>query len=489
MQPLLIAILLLLFAHDAIVIQLGITAPRTSASEFLLTSLSLKLAIAGGYYALIRMKYRQLRDHREARGKVWTQIARWVSLYQATVLALFAVDLVTGGLLVIREQVGNLVMIDELLLLLPTVAMLLWHWYVYYPVDRVLRQGMLIKRAAAGMPTRAVWSRREYVTTQTRHQLGMIMLPLLLILSWIEFSERLGPERWNVIGAAYIVPLTLGGAMLMFLMMPIFLRLLWDTEPLPGGEVRRFLLELCRRHGVKVRELLIWKTHGAVFNAAVMGLHARLRFILLTDGLLEQLDQKHIEAIMAHELAHVKHRHLIWLLVSALAVGSVFQAGLTFVFAALLSYVTAPTWFSGLWVEGFGPNEAAFSVIILLTCAGWLWGFGVVSRLTERQADTFAVEHMVMMREEPERDQAGRVVVDAASAYAMIGALDRVAELNHMSRTRHNWRHGSIAVRQDYLQTLVGQPVDKLKVNRHMRIVNIVSLLIMLSIIAFLAMQ
>lgn len=489
MQPLLIAILLLLFAHDAIVQQVGFTAEDLSFMTFLTTSWSLKLGIAIGFYGVVRHKYQRLRDQTQERGKVWIQIARWVSVYQSCVLALFATDLLIGGLLVLRQQTGDLIMIDELLLLLPTVVMLLWQWWVYYPVDRVLREAMLMKQISTGQPARPIWTRRMYVLTQLRHQLGMVLLPLLLILSWIEFCERLGPTGWGYVGAAYALPLTLAGAGALFLLMPLVLRWIWDTEPLPGGEVRRFLLELCRRHGVKVRELLVWKTHGAVINAAVMGLSSRLRFILLTDGLLDQLDRQHIEAIMAHELAHVKRRHLIWLLVSALAIGGVLQIVLQLIVGGIARHIWPAGSTPVMWLEDFGPHELVFSLVVLLTGAGWLWLFGVVSRLTERQADTFAVEHMVLMREQPEVDEDGQTVIDAASVDAMVGSLERVAKLNHMSTARHNWRHGSIAVRQNYLLSLIGHRVDRLRINRTMTRINVLSAIALLGMIALLLIE
>lgn len=489
MQPLLIAILLLLFAHDAIVMQIGITAEGLSLATYLSTSMTMKLAVAIGFFGIIRHKYRKLRSQSEQRGEIWLQIARWVSVYQSSVLALFAADLLIGGLLVIRGATGDLIMVDELLLLLPTVAMLVWQWWVYYPVDRVLREAMLMKQVTTGQPAQPIWSRKMYILTQLRNQFGMVLMPLLLILTWIELTEYLGPQGLGYIGPAYVLPLTLIGAAALFLVMPFVLRWIWDTEPLPGGEVRRFLLELCHRHGVRVRELLVWKTHGAVINAAVMGLTPRLRFILLTDGLLNQLDRNHIEAIMAHELAHVKRKHLIWLLVSALAIGSVLQIVLTFIFGGVMAWVSSPAWLSALWFEGFGPNEAAFCLIVILTGAGWLWLFGVISRLTERQADTFAVEHMVMMRDDPEMDDQGHPLVDTASVQAMVGALERVAKLNHMSTSRHNWRHGSIAVRQDYLSQLIGQRIDRLGINRTMAFVNAFSLLSLLSMIVLLALE
>ena len=62
--------------------------------------------------------------------------------------------------------------------------------------------------------------------------------------------------------------------------------------------------------------MLLWKTFGVMINAGVMGLVAPLRFILLTDGLVERMPVERIEAVMAHEVAHVSKRHIFWLIVT-----------------------------------------------------------------------------------------------------------------------------------------------------------------------------
>ena len=40
----------------------------------------------------------------------------------------------------------------------------------------------------------------------------------------------------------------------------------------------------------------------------------------------------------------------------------------------------------------------------------------------------------------------------------MAKALQQVADLNNISVSRHSWRHGSIAWRQNYLRSLLGKP-------------------------------
>ncbi|MEM9420842.1 MAG: M48 family metalloprotease, partial [Planctomycetota bacterium] len=220
---------------------------------------------------------------------------------------------------------------------------------------------------------------------------------------------------------------------------------------------------------------------GGMINAAVMGLFGRVRFILLSDGLLDQVSEREVEAVMAHELAHVRLRHLWWLLISAAAGVAVLSvAG-----EALLTWNDAwPTW-----------------VQAVMTVRGLaLWGlqFGWVSRRIERQADTFGARHMTVVHDERTRATPGETSVEAelpprppATEFdefgvdSMIGALQRVADLNHIATRRRSWRHGSIAWRQAYLRSLVGQPLDRPPIDRMMWKINAVSLLALVGVIAW----
>src|SRR5690606_31987071 len=89
---------------------------------------------------------------------------------------------------------------------------------------------------------------------------------------------------------------------------------------------------------VRFREVLLWRTFGGMVNAAVMGMLAPLRYILLSDALLEHLPAEQVEAVMAHEVAHIRKRHLVWLLVLSGSAMVLLQlvCGLTVSHAALV---------------------------------------------------------------------------------------------------------------------------------------------------------
>ena len=98
----------------------------------------------------------------------------------------------------------------------------------------------------------------------------------------------------------------------------------------------------------------------------------------------------------------------------------------------------------------------------------WIAGFGIISRRFERQADTFAVQHMT--RKYPD-DQRGENIISDVAVHIVSEALRRVATLNNAPLDKKSWRHGSIAWRIEYLRTLVGQPIDRCKIDRQVRLI------------------
>ncbi len=105
----------------------------------------------------------------------------------------------------------------------------------------------------------------------------------------------------------------------------------------------------------------------------------------------------------------------------------------------------------------------------------WIVAFGWVSRRAERQADSFAVAHLARER--------GDDVVQPQDSAIMIGALQQVAELNHIRADKHSWRHGSIQWRQDYLKSLAGSPNNRLPIDRQMRWVVSLAVLAVVAIV------
>lgn len=429
-----------------------------------------KLLLIVGYWVACRSTYRRLGTQRGVHA-----VRRLEAISGALpilLLGLFAVDLWLGALRTVRLIFRHVVLVDELIVLLPTLAVATWSWWAYYPVDRRLREAVIFRQADAGEPVYPVPSRGGYVLMQARHQFGLLLLPLLAVFAWSESLALLGPDHRGVLSESAAMVLMPIGVLIVFVAAPLVIRYVWQTVALPPGEVRERMLGLCARHGVKVRELLLWRTGGGMVNAAVTGLISPVRFILLSDGLLDRVEPSRVEAVMAHELAHVKCRHIVWMGLTLIvtlgllefALGWLINAGVA-AYAGSTFDLWGPT--GPLGIDLYDPQHRmlaaaapAFAVTLMV--------FGYVSRRIERQADVFAAKHMAQSREPKTYDAQLRVVFDQPAIDAMVDALQRVAELNHAPVQRKSWRHGSIAWRQAHLRSLVGTPIHDTAIDRTM---------------------
>ena len=179
-------------------------------------------------------------------------------------------------------------------------------------------------------------------------------------------------------------------AALVFLTAPWMLKRIWITQPLPEGPLRTRLQSLCERTGLKCADILAWQTGGMVVNAAVMGLLRPLRYVLLSDALLESMSEKQIEAVFGHEAGHVRHHHIQFFLLFAVA-SMLVVSGLMEV---LVRFTSGPdAWFQ---LSLTAVQIIGFATILCL----WATVFGFISRRFERQADLFGARTVT-----PEHDE------------------------------------------------------------------------------------
>ena len=299
--------------------------------------------------------------------------ARWGLLAHFGVVVL-----VLGRLDWVRGAVGDHVLLDELLTMLPTIVGVVGTWWIYYPIERRVRDAVLMRQLDLGGAIFATPSRGRYVLTQLRLHLLFLLVPILMIVGAAELMDlaarRLSGFRWSGPAADGA---TLLAAVGIVLLAPLLARIVLEVEPMPEGPLRDDLERICRMHNVKVRRLLVWKTYGSMINAAVMGLIGRLRYVLLTDALLESMTHREVEAVMAHEIGHIRRHHMPWLLGSLLAAIVVIALPLFQFWFALESAA------GGGAPEGW--SDLAASAMVLVGAVVVLAIFRWVSRRFERR--------------------------------------------------------------------------------------------------------
>lgn len=356
-----------------------------------------------------------------------------------------------GWLEFVRAGVGDLVMVDEAVAVAPAVGVFVGAAWAAYPIERRLREAVLIRDLESGRPVRPVPSRRRHVMTTLRNRVSLMLVPLLLITGASEgvtvalAGAGLADVAW--VGATGQLAVVLG----LFALMPAVMRRVWRTAPLADGALRRRLSAVASAHGVRVRDLLVWETDGLAANGAALGLVPLFRYVLLTDVLLEELPVGELEAVTAHEVGHIYHRHALGLVLAV--VGTV---GLVSAAAGWLLDVAAGA-------AGLGDALAPLvrdGVVLAVAVAATLAVVAFVSQLFERQADAFAIKHLSGHR----RGRPVPITSEAASTLA--SGLVRVSAISGMAVDRATWRHGSVSGRRRAMLAAVGRMSDTLEPDR-----------------------
>ena len=359
-------------------------------------------------------------------------------------------------------------------------AFLAWAglWWSQYPAEISFREQSIGSQLHGDLPVHRPPTFAKYFGSNLRLQLLFMIVPVLMIAllhDLIRLTATLFVgARWGMNDAEN--PFTwLVSAVIVFAIAPEILRRVLHTEPLPNSPLRRRLESLCRRTGVKYRQILLWHTQSNLGNAAVMGFVPRLRYILLSDLLLETMNDEQIEAVFAHELGHVVHRHMAWLVV--------FFAVLTLFIVGGSAWLAHWPWAARLGVAD-GPAQGIVLVVAYLL--KFLLLFGFVSRRFERQADVFAARTMETSRATVPNSAASEMLIAAREMNAVEGivpvaplphagrvadgyvgkygaavfgsALHRVAVVNNIPVKARSWCHGSIATRMEYLRDLSADP-------------------------------
>jgi STE24 endopeptidase len=180
--------------------------------------------------------------------------------------------------------------------------------------------------------------------------------------------------------------------LLLMLIYPAFIAPLFNKfAPLDDVGLKARVTALMQRCGFAAKGLFVMdgSRRSAHANAYFTGFGASKR-VVFYDTLLRQLTPGEVEAVLAHELGHFKHRHIVKRMVMLFAT--------SFAGFALLGWLSGRAWFfAGLGVQpDFGaPNDAV--ALLLFMAAAPVFGFFIaplsarLSRRDEFEADAYAV--------------------------------------------------------------------------------------------------
>jgi STE24 endopeptidase len=216
--------------------------------------------------------------------------------------------------------------------------------------------------------------------------LGLILgIPLIAMVLWLMHAG--GVYWWIWTWCALVFWQLFLMAIAPNVIMPLFNKF----TPLEDESLKVRVNALMQRAGFTAKGFFVMdgSKRSAHSNAFFTGFGASKRVVFF-DTLLQQLSPSEMEAVLAHELGHFKHRHIFKMIASSFV--------MTFIGLALLGFASQQIWFyTGLGVMPnlTGGNEAVALLLFMLVVPVFTFLFAPISswrsRVQEYEADAYAV--------------------------------------------------------------------------------------------------
>ncbi|WP_305074963.1 M48 family metallopeptidase [Propionivibrio sp.] len=217
--------------------------------------------------------------------------------------------------------------------------------------------------------------------------LGLIIgIPVLLAVLWL--MTQMGANWW-----LYVWLFWCGFNLLILFIYPAWIAPLFNKfTPLEDDALKQRIEALLNRCGFASSGLFVMdgskrSAHG---NAYFTGF-GKTKRIVFFDTLLGRLQPEEVEAVLAHELGHFRHRHIVKRIVL------IFAMTLLLLFA--LGQLMLTDWFfAGLGVNAGGAHNTAMALILFFLTVP-VFTFlatplaSLLSRRHEYEADRYAADH------------------------------------------------------------------------------------------------
>ena len=256
---------------------------------------------------------------------------------------------------------------------------------------------------------------------------------LAILIATINVAEESAPglfESGSIAVVALVIVSAAVGNACAYLCFPYLTRLIFRGYELHDDRLDRSVGKLLAVTGMDITAETLYAIKGRMANAMVSGLFRKSRYVFFTDKLLEKMKEEEILAVFAHEVAHIRHRHLFKMLL----------AGILWI--CLIQII--------LYVIGFNAYYSALDESLKVWASGLIGGVNVwlvmvcvmlpLSRLNEYEADSTAAgwvgvecysRALYRLHQLNDRMKAPRKFARIFLTHPTLqNRLDRVAQLN-----------------------------------------------------------
>ncbi|SFM97475.1 M48 family metallopeptidase [Thermodesulforhabdus norvegica] len=237
-----------------------------------------------------------------------------------------------------------------------------------------------------------------------------------------------------------IIPIALTLSVFALFGPPLVVRV-WRCKAIPFDEKRLILERFCRDKGFVVKDFLFWPLMGGrALTAAVVGFLPRWRYILITPALYRLLGNEELKAVIAHEMGHIKLRHMPFFLLFFLSFGVIMYGLGDLVF----TFLSRSVFFVKLAFSQRPIKQLLFVLLcsmpaLMILIAYFRYIFGYFLRNSERQADAYAL-------------------VATGDPWPLIRSFQKIAVASGNTEDLPSWHHYSIRERIEFLTAAASNP-------------------------------
>ena len=210
---------------------------------------------------------------------------------------------------------------------------------------------------------------------RARQTVAIIFFPP--VICWTVFEDMgisQGMELISEIKTMAIAPIFLW---MLYMLSPRLFNWAWKAEKPKSAELTERLMELAKKSETPMAGVKIWNTfREPIPNAAVAGLLSRFRYIYVTDYLLEEFSSSEAEAVIGHELGHLRLGHVATYLIYSIAM----------IILAIIAKSCLVIYFPFFYVH----SELAYILEFIVFLPVFGITFTAMTRYSEKQADAFS---------------------------------------------------------------------------------------------------
>lgn len=261
-----------------------------------------------------------------------------------------------------------------------------------------------------------------------------VYLPLLLPWIFVVILEEL-LNTWNsfiprwILSNQWIVILTI--ILVFFVFFPPVILKIWGCKKLTDERLTS-LKDFLKTQRFSFKGIYLWPIYqGKLYTAGIIGPLPLFRYILITESLLNILNPSELKAVMAHELAHARLKHMwIYLVILLVFMGVLYNSYDLMLYLFVKFFFMFDISINEQMFKQVEYTSMSFMIVVIFCFLRYI--FGYFMRNFERQADLYAAS--------------------IVGAEPLINALEKIGYFSGNIRDLPSWHHFSIKERVETLE-------------------------------------